>query len=202
MPAATRSFPRASPPTSAGLPRIVNGVVDIGAFESQGFTLTAAAGSTPQTASNGASFTNSLEVTVTANNPVEQVDGGVVTFVADPAANGASALLSTSSVVIANGQASTLAEPNDVADGSYTVTASAAGSSSVVSFDLTNTGPVLTNLIVNTTSSSPFPGGSLLSLPEAIALANAESTGRHRSASIRPSSARPRRSRSAAASSS
>ena len=104
-----------------GLPRIVNGVVDIGAFESQGFTLTAVAGSTPQTANNGTSFTNPLEVTVTANNPVEPVDGGVVTFVANPAANGASALLSTSSVVIANGQASSLAEPNDV-DGSYTVT--------------------------------------------------------------------------------
>ena len=113
---------------------------------------------------------------MTANNPVEPVDGGVVTFVANPAANGASALLSTSSVVIANGQASTLAEPNNV-DGSYTVTASAAGSSSVSSFALTNTGPVLTNLIVNTTSSSLFPGGDLLSLPEAIALANTESSG-------------------------
>ena len=95
-------------------------------------------------------------MTVTANNPVEPVDGGVVTFVADPAANGAAAVFSTSSVVIANGQASSLAEPNDV-DGSYTVT-SAASSSSVLSFDLTNTGPVLTNLIVNTTSSSLFPG--------------------------------------------
>ena len=61
-------------------------------------------------------------------------------------------------------------------DGSYAVTASAAGSS-VTSFALTNTGPVLTNLIVNTTSSSLFPGGGLLSLPEAIALANAESAG-------------------------
>ena len=69
-----------------GLPRTVNGVVDIGAFKSQGFTLTAVAGSTPQTANNGALFTNSLEVTVTANNPVEPVDGGVVTFVANPAA--------------------------------------------------------------------------------------------------------------------
>ena len=157
-----------------GLPRIVSRVVDIGAFESQGFTLTAAAGSTPQTANNGTSFTNPLEVTVTANNPVEPVNGGVVAFVANPAANGASAPLSTSSVVIANGQASSLAEPNDV-DGSYTVT-SAAGSS-VTSFALTNTGPVVTNLVVNTTSSSLFPGGGLLSLPEAIALANAESAG-------------------------
>ena len=94
---------------------------------------------------------------MTANNPVEPVDGGVVTFVANPAANGASALLSTSSVVIANGQASSLAEPNDV-DGSYTVTARPRVHHRSPAFDLTNTGPVLTNLIVNTTSSFALPG--------------------------------------------
>ena len=51
--------------------------------------------------------------------------------------------------------------------------ASASGSSPAT-FDLTNTGPVFTSLIVNTTSDSLFPGAGLLSLPEAIAFANAD----------------------------
>ena len=67
-----------------GVPRIVNGVVDIGAFESEGFTLTPVAGSTPQSSAIGAAFVNPLTVRVTANNPVEPVDGGVITFVAPP----------------------------------------------------------------------------------------------------------------------
>ena len=42
---------------------------DIGAFQSQGFTLTAVAGSTPQSAAAGTAFTNPLAVTVTPNDP-------------------------------------------------------------------------------------------------------------------------------------
>ena len=38
-------IPTASPPTSAGSPRIVNGTVDIGAFESSGFTIAVTSGS-------------------------------------------------------------------------------------------------------------------------------------------------------------
>lgn len=105
-----------------GEPRV--GAVDIGAFESQGFTMTAVPGSTPQTATIGTAFANPLAVSVTANNPVEPVDGGVVTFAANPAANGATAaFLSTTSAVIAGGQAAVSAAPNNM-DGSYTVTAS------------------------------------------------------------------------------
>ena len=46
--------------------------------------MTPAAGSTPQTAAIGAAFADPLAVAVTANNPVEPVDGGVVNFVAEP----------------------------------------------------------------------------------------------------------------------
>ena len=109
-----------------GLGRV--GAVDIGAFESQGFTLTVVPGSTPQTSNIGTAFANPLAVTVTANNPVEPVNGGVVSFVANPAANGATAIFSASSAVIASGQAAVTAAPNNV-DGSYTVVASATGSS-------------------------------------------------------------------------
>src|SRR5262249_36065656 len=132
-----------------GLPRIVNGIVDIGAFESQGFTVTAVPGSTPQTAAIGTAFANPLAVTVTANNPGEPVNGAVVNFVAHPAANGASALLSASWAVVTGGRAAVTAAP-DNADGSYEVVASASGLSA--SFNLTNVGPAYASLVVNTTS--------------------------------------------------
>ncbi len=113
---------------------------------------------------------------MTANNPIEPVDGGVVTFVANAAANGATAFfLPTSSAVIAGGQAAVTAAPDNM-DGSYHVVASASGSS-LATFNLTNTGPVFTHLIVNTTSDSLFPGVGLLSLREAIAFANVDSSG-------------------------
>ena len=63
-----------------GQPR--TGHVDIGAFQSQGFTLAPVAGSTPQSAAIGTKFANTLAVTVTAVNPVEPVDGGIVSFAA------------------------------------------------------------------------------------------------------------------------
>ena len=113
------------------------GGVDIGAFESQGFTLTLVAGSTPQSADIGTPFANPLAVSVTANNPLEPVDGGVVSFVANRV-SGATAILSASSAVIAGGQAAITAAPNN-ALGSYTVDASVPGLSPA-SFALTNTG--------------------------------------------------------------
>jgi parallel beta-helix repeat protein len=158
-----------------GLPRTVGSAVDIGACESQGFTLTLVAGSTPQSAAIGAPFANPLAVTVTANNALEPVNGGVVRFAAQPAASGALALLSPSAAVISGGQAGTTAAPNN-ANGSYQVAASATGSTSV-SFALTNTGPTLASLVVNTTSDSFAPGAGLLSLREAIGLANADHSG-------------------------
>ena len=62
------------------------GAVDIGAFESQGFTLTTAAGSTPQSATLTAPFTTPLSVTVSAKNRVEPVAGGVAHFTAPASA--------------------------------------------------------------------------------------------------------------------
>ncbi|MHB1561420.1 MAG: choice-of-anchor Q domain-containing protein, partial [Isosphaeraceae bacterium] len=156
-----------------GEPRV--GAVDIGAFESQGFKLTPVAGSTPQTANIGVTFANPLAVTVTANNPVEPVNGGVVNFAASPASNGATAILLTSSAVIAGGQAGVTGGPNNM-DGSYTVTASGPGLAAT-SLELTNAGPTLTSLAVNTTSSSLFAGAGLLSLPLAVAFANTDTSG-------------------------
>ena len=150
------------------------GPVDIGAFESQGFTLTLVAGSTAQTARIGAPFANPLAVTVAANKPIEPVNGGAVSFVAN-LFNGATGILLAPSAVIADGRAADVAGPNN-ADGSYTAVASATGSSPV-SIALTNTGPTFPGLVVNTTSDALFPGAGLLSLREAIDNANLDSAG-------------------------
>lgn len=55
--------------------------MDIGAFESQGFTLTINAGDNQQVVTNTA-LPIPLSVRVTANNPLEPVQGGLITFTA------------------------------------------------------------------------------------------------------------------------
>ncbi len=59
---------------------------DIGAFQSQGFTINPVAGSTPQQTTDGTAFADPLAVVVTANNPLEPVAGGTLTFAAPSSA--------------------------------------------------------------------------------------------------------------------
>src|SRR5262249_30498664 len=100
-----------APPTDQrGLPR--SGHVDLGAFQSQGFTATLVSNASPQSAVVGQPFGNSLAISVTAVNPVEPVDGGIFSFAVEPASGGASATLSTSSAGIAGGKASVIATAN------------------------------------------------------------------------------------------
>ena len=81
-------------------------------------------------------FANPLAVTVTANDSLEPVAGGVITFSAP--STGASANLSSETAVIgSNGLASVTATANAVF-GSYTVTASAAGAAAPATFALDN----------------------------------------------------------------
>ena len=127
-----------------GQPR--SGHVDIGAFQSQGFTFTDVASSNPQSTMAGAEFANPLAVTVTANDPLEPVDGGVVDFAVTTSVGGASAMLSAATAIIANGQASVMATAN-VKLGQYTATASTVGADQA-SFSLTNTQAY--SLVVNT----------------------------------------------------
>src|SRR5262249_28294285 len=122
-------------PDQGGLGRF--GAADIGAFESQGFNVPLAPGSTPQSSDIGPAFAPPLAFSVTANNPVEPVDGGVIRFVAHPAAHGATAIFVDPTAAVTNGQAAVAAAPNNIL-GSYTVVAAVAGFSG--SFALTNTG--------------------------------------------------------------
>ena len=109
------------------------GTCDIGAFESQGFTL-AITGGNNQTAYNNFAFANPLQVSVTANKAGELVDGGVITFTAP--SSGASTVLTTQSITVASGSASANETANGTT-GSYLVSASASGASPV-NFNLTN----------------------------------------------------------------
>ena len=111
------------------------GVCDIGAFESQGFTLASLTGS-PQNAMVNSAFATPLGLTVTANGLGEPVDGGIVTFV--PPASGASAIITGSPATITGGMASTNASANGTS-GIYQVTAGTNGAVTDISFNLENT---------------------------------------------------------------
>jgi hypothetical protein len=126
------------------------GAVDIGAFESQGFTITVSSGSN-QSAIVGANFSRPLTVTVIANNPPEPVQGGVVSFSAP--ISGASANLAANSASIVSGTASVTAAAGGNA-GSYTVTATVSGVTSPASFSLTNNPPGIATITSTTANGS------------------------------------------------
>ncbi len=136
-----------------GQPRTVNGTVDIGAFESQGFSLGFVSGN-HQTAPVGTAF-NPLVVSVTANNPLEPVNGGHVFFHVHPASDGAGAVLSSSTPTIGNGQASVTATANSVI-GSCGVSASGGGAASPITFQLTATQARTSTRITSTISQSEY----------------------------------------------
>jgi hypothetical protein len=117
-----------------GLPRIAGGTMDIGAFESQGFTITPTSGN-HQSATINVAFAQPLTVTVKPNNAGEPVVGGQVTFTA-PASGASASLPGAPAKIGADGQASVTASANGTA-GSYRVTASAGGALAA-HFDLTN----------------------------------------------------------------
>jgi hypothetical protein len=128
--------------TSAGAPamdqrgvaRPAGPTVDIGAFESRGFTLSITGGNDQQAFVNTA-FGSPLQVTVTANAPGEPVAGGIVTFSAPASGAGAAFPSGASATLNAAGQASLPVAANGTV-GSYSV--SAGGGSSSVAFSLTN----------------------------------------------------------------
>ncbi len=118
-----------------GIARPQQSVVDIGAFESRGFTLAINSGNNQSTAVTSA-FANPLQVTVTSSNS-EPVDGGQITFT--PPGSGASATIAGNPATIASGVATTgTVTANTIKGGPYTVSAAANGASTAVNFSLTN----------------------------------------------------------------
>lgn len=116
-----------------GLGRV--GAVDVGAFESRGFTLARVAGDA-QSAIAGTPFGEPLVVQVGANDASEPVTGGQVLFTAPP--TGPSAVLVPAAASIgSDGQAQTAATANTEAGGPYTVSARIPGPPAVA-FSLTN----------------------------------------------------------------
>jgi hypothetical protein len=112
--------------------------VDIGAFQSQGFLLSLASGTSPQSAPTGEAFANPLSVTVVARNPSEPVAGGIVTFAVQPNGGGAAANLSATTAIIgADDRAMVTATANAI-EGTYIVIVSAAGGLTVPPISLTN----------------------------------------------------------------
>jgi hypothetical protein len=147
----------APPADQRGFARIVHGTIDIGAFESRGFTLTVAGGNNQQAVVNTA-FASPLRVTV--SSPFgEPVQGGAVAFTG-PAAGASATFPGGTATIDASGQASAAAAANTHA-GSYSVTASAAGASPV-SFSLTNTPGPATHFSVSGPTS--VPSGTAFSL--------------------------------------
>ncbi|MBE9115280.1 CHAT domain-containing protein, partial [Lusitaniella coriacea LEGE 07157] len=120
-----------------GAARIANGTVDIGAFESQGFSLTPIAG-TPQSTTVDTTFSTNLQVQLTenfANSPIPNV-----TIAFAPPSGGASGSFSSANTAItdASGIATAnLFTANTIA-GNYQVAASTTNVTPA-SFNLTNT---------------------------------------------------------------
>jgi len=143
-PAINAGIPFGADPTTdaRGIARPQQGVRDIGAYESRGFSLSLVSGS-PQTAALNAAFAAPLVVGVAPLGMGEPVNGGVVRYTRPIA--GASAALLISPATIAAGQASVTATANGII-GSYSVNATATGASGALGFALSNCGnPIVTN---------------------------------------------------------
>jgi hypothetical protein len=120
-----------------GISRPQGAAVDIGAFESRGFTLGITGGDNQQ-GLTGTTFASPLSVQVTSAFG-EPVQGGQVTFSAP--ASGASATFPDGTLTLdANGKASLSATANSTGGG-YTVTATTTGAAAV-NFSLTNVAPL------------------------------------------------------------
>ncbi len=132
-----------------GDPRLTNGTVDIGAFESHGFTITYSSGRF-QAATVNTGFGAPLVVSVTSADG-EPVQGGVVTF--NPPGSGASCTFpaaSNTAVINASGLASIDVAANTTAGGPYFVYATTARAFGAADFSLTNTPGTIYHLHIQT----------------------------------------------------
>jgi uncharacterized repeat protein (TIGR01451 family) len=147
-------FPLTTDQRGSGFARAV-GTVDIGAFESRGFTITATSG-TPQSATITTAFGAPLVVTVSSSFG-EPVVGGVVTFTAPasgPSGTFPGASLTASATINGSGVAtSPTFTANSTAGGPYNVVASIGTGQPTALFALTNNKAATTTTV--TSSANP-----------------------------------------------
>ncbi len=133
--------------------------MDIGAFESGGFTISVTSGSGQSTAVLTA-FSAPLVATVTAKNANEPVAGGIVTFTS-PQSGASATLMGSPATISAAGTVSVTAAANGIG-GTYAITAGARGIATSASFSLTNkwvpTFSVSSETIVYGTSTTALTG--------------------------------------------
>jgi hypothetical protein len=149
-----------------GVPRTFNGKVDIGAFQSRGFTIAVIEGSNQQAVVNTA-FPSPLVVIVSSpfGDPVQ---GGVVTFTAPSSGHSATFPNGSAATIDSSGLAGLIAAANTIA-GSYTVTASANGATGTgLSFNLTNVAGPASQLVIHTQPSSTAVAGQLFATQPVI----------------------------------
>ncbi len=143
------------------LARIVNGAVDIGAFESRGFTITVTSGNEQVTLVN-TPFPAPLVVTVSSPSG-DPVAGGIVTFAAPlnlESCTFPGGSNTATATINASGQASIAATANGIA-GPYGLSASALGVG-LTGFVLTNSSGPPTRLVIDTQPSATTAAGQIL----------------------------------------
>jgi hypothetical protein len=121
-----------------GLPRPVNGIVDIGAYESRGYTLTLGP---PQSTVRGVIFGRPLVVTVTAAPGEPSFVGAAVQFTPPPSGAGLSVAAPFSRTLTAAGVVTAAASANLIG-GSYVVTVTMRGAPTQF-YSLTNGQPIV-----------------------------------------------------------
>ena len=132
-PAIDAGSPNAPSTDQRGMSRV--GTPDIGAFESQGFTLSITSGNNQNTQVS-TTFGKPLVVTLTSSYG-EPVAGGQVIFTAP--VTGSSASLNGTPATIGNNGTASVTATADGTGGTYGITATTAGAAGSVNFSLTNT---------------------------------------------------------------
>ncbi|MDY6784628.1 MAG: CHAT domain-containing protein [Cyanobacteriota bacterium] len=119
-----------------GAMRSFNGTADIGAFESQGFSLTSLSPD-PQKTTVGTTFASNLQVQLTENFALKPLEGSNITFTLPT--SGASGTFSPSNTAITDGDGIATADglTANIIAGSYQAIASVAGLEPAI-FNLTN----------------------------------------------------------------
>ncbi len=144
-----------------GFSRVVNGTVDIGAFESRGFTIQPTGG-TPQSATITTAFGAPLIATVTSSAG-EPVAGGLVTFTtpaSGPSGSFAGGLLTVTVTTNSGGVASAPPLTANAVAGPFNVTATTTAANPAI-FPLTNS-PASTSTSVNSSVNPSEVGQTIL----------------------------------------